>query len=114
MRGLLKPKYFRPYEFIHNASNFNRLPIDKQYRKNSANMVKEAVLKQSLQNTLKKTDVWRNDAVTFKLNGAGLNNQHRLKKLNLMQASTSSQISNGSPAQSKRESGHVPTMTVRD
>ena len=45
MIGFIKPKYFRPNELIHNASNFNRLPIDKQYIRNSKNMVNEAVLK---------------------------------------------------------------------
>ena len=71
MHGFTKPKYFRPHEFLHNASNFNRLPIDKQYRKNSTNMVNEANLKLSLQNTLKRTDVWSKDAKLFKLNGSG-------------------------------------------
>ena len=71
MNSFTRPKYFRPNDLIHNASNFNRLPMEKQYLKNSKNLVNEAILKQSLQNTLKKTDVWRNDALIYKLNGLG-------------------------------------------
>ena len=31
MTSYTRPKYFRPNELIHNASNFNRMPIEKQY-----------------------------------------------------------------------------------
>jgi len=45
MHGLTKPKYFKPNEFIHNASNFNKLPVDQQYLLNSTNMVQEMKIK---------------------------------------------------------------------
>jgi hypothetical protein len=71
MHGFVKPKYFKPNEFFHNASNFNKAPIGNQYREHSTNLVNEAILKQSLQATLKKTNVWKDDITKFKLNGAG-------------------------------------------
>ena len=77
MSGFTRPKYFRPGEFIHNASNFSKRPIDKQYLRNCQNMVFEAKMKQSLQATLKKTDVWQDDNQIIKLNGSGLNNAER-------------------------------------
>lgn len=82
MSGYTKPKYFKPNDLIHNASNFNRLPIEKQYLRNSKNLVNEALLKQSLKNTLKKTDVWRNDALIFRLNGAGACANRHLREIN--------------------------------
>ena len=61
MNQLTKTKYWKPDEFIHNASNFNRAPLYKQFRNNSINMVHEAQMKKSLESTLSVTDVWSKD-----------------------------------------------------
>ena len=81
-------------------------------------MVFEAKMKQSLKQTLKKTDVWKQDALLFKLNGSGINNaERRSSRLSnspsLLKNTTHSRKSRLSQ-NSKDLKGHIPIQTMRD
>ncbi len=113
LNGAAKIKYFKPGEFLHNASNFSKRPAELQHRQSSFNMINEAKMKQSLQKTLRQTDVWKNDALLFKLNGSGVNNGSRLSQYSRTSAHSAqgSRIQKKSPPKLK---GHNPTSTMRD
>lgn len=106
MHNLTKANYFKPYQLIEEASHFNKVPIQKQYRQSSVNMVNEATLKNSMKATLHQTNVWRDDTLKFKLNGSGASVERRSR------GSTSPSFSLG--GQRPNHSGHIPTTTVRD
>lgn len=113
MTGYTRQKYFKPGDFIHNASNFNKVPIEKSYRQNSVNMVEEAKMKKSMQATMKRTNVWRKDTMIFKLNGLGASNaagRHGSQGASSLGSYDGSSISK----YERRETGHMPTTTVRD
>jgi hypothetical protein len=65
-------------------------------------MVNEALLKSSLQATLRQTDVWKHDTLKFKLNGSGASLDPK-------------QWQSSSPSRPRQGStGHIPTTTMRD
>ena len=77
IQNLTKTNYFKPNQFIEEASHFNKVPINKQYRERSVNMINEVALKNSMKATLRQTDVWREDALKFKLIRSGASVERR-------------------------------------
>ena len=69
-------------------------------------------MKQSLQNTLGQTDVWKNDPLVMRLNGAGVNNL--FKKSRLSKSPTRSIGNSRASNYEKDRRGHNPISTVRD
>ena len=79
----VRPKYYRTDRLIHNASNFNRKPMVGQYKQHNANMIAETHMRNHIQDTLRKTDVWRNDQMLIRLNGSGVCNAMNRSRLSI-------------------------------
>ena len=71
MNRLSQKEYFKPNEFLNQASSFYVKSLEQRQKDKAEQMFLGARLNRSLQNTLKQTDVWAKNHYVFKLSGAG-------------------------------------------